>query len=347
MKTTSHSLSRQRKLTSSGLWSSVIGQLAKRQASALMLMIWAIMLMAFTVGGVVNFMQRSLKESGNAANQFRARYMAECGIGIAMNPAVYVLDAARGPGDGTTPGVLTSYNRGAGETTPGDAGFSLNKVREGSRLPINVVTDEGAREALMNLFLLWGLNNNDATTAVDSLADWVDQNDEVRSQGAEADYYKSLGIYNLPRNQGFTSLEEMLLCRGFDVVARMKPDWRNYFGLYGEGTIDLFWASKDVIMAVTGATETDTLRMITARAGNDGIDGTDDDNRAIGQSGALSLLGVPADRVAAVTKVTTYARDSVFRIVSKGYVGLHSVTIIVIAKLQDDGSLTYLARMEE
>jgi len=35
---------------------------------------------------------------------------------------------------------------------------------------------------------------------------------------AEADYYKTLGIDNFPRNQGFTSLEEMLLVRGFDVV---------------------------------------------------------------------------------------------------------------------------------
>jgi type II secretory pathway component PulK len=312
-----------------------------------MLMIWAIMLMAFTVGGVVNFMQRSLKESGNAANQFRARYMAECGIGIAMNPTVYVLDAARTPGDGTTPGVLTTYNRGAGEVAPGDSGFSLNKVREGSRFPVNFVTDGNAREALYNLFILWGININDATTAVDSLVDWVDQNDEVRSQGAEADYYKTLGIYNFPRNQGFTSLEEMLLVRGFDVVARAKPDWRNYFNLYGEGTIDLFWASKDVIMAVTGATESDTLRMVTARAGNDGIDGTDDDNRSLGQAGAISLLGIPSDRRAAVTSMTTYARDTVFRIVSKGYAGLHSVTITVIAKLQEDGSLTYQARTEE
>jgi len=92
----------------------------------------------FHGGEVVNFMQRSLKESGNAANQFRARYMAECGIGIAMNPTVYVLDAARTPGDGTTPGVLT-YNRGAGEERRG-FWLLLNKVREGSRFPVNFVT---------------------------------------------------------------------------------------------------------------------------------------------------------------------------------------------------------------
>lgn len=313
----------------------------KRKGSALMLMIWAILFMAFTVGGVVTYMQNSLRENAEVANQFRAYYMAECGLGIAMHPTVHVLKGIR-PSSGEP---LANVEEAAKVT--GDSGFSLNKVREGSRLPLNYVTDANAREVFMNLFILWGLNNDEATTAVDSLADWVDSDSETRSQGAEADYYKAQSVYNLPRNQGFTSLEEMLLCRGFDVVARLRPDWRNFFSLYSDGTIDLFWASKDVIMALTGATDSDTMRLITARAGNDGIDGTDDDNRSLGQSAALSMLGIPAERLSSMQARTTYGRDNVFRIVSKGYVGTRSVTITVIARYQDDGSLTYLARTEE
>lgn len=307
-----------------------------------MLMLWAIMLMAFTVGGVVSYIQNSLKENSDAANQYRATYMAECGIGLAMNPTVHVIDAVKG-----ADGVLVTYDRGKDAKPPGDSGFSLNKVREGSRMPINFLTDKRAYEAVYNLFLLWGINNEEATTAADSLADWVDADQEARPQGAEADYYKGLGIYNFPRNQGFTSLEEMLLCRGFDVVARAKPDWRNYFSLYGEGTIDLFWASKDVIMAVTGATDADATRLITARAGPDGIDGTDDDNRSLGIGSAVAMLGVPPERIPFIQALTTYGSDTVFRIVSLGYVGNHTVTITVVAKMQDDGSLTYLARTEE
>jgi type II secretory pathway component PulK len=307
-----------------------------------MLMIWAIMLMAFTVGGVVNYMQNSLKENSNSANQYRAAYMAECGIGLAMNPTVYVIDAVRGPD-----GLLATYDSGKQAKPPGDSGFKLNKVREGSRMPINFITDRRAYEAVYNLFLLWGINNDDATTAIDCLADWVDGDKEARTQGVESDYYQGLGFNGFPRNQGFTSLEEMMLVKGFDVVARAKPDWRNYFSLYGEGTIDLFWASKDVIMAVTGATESDTMRLISARAGDDGIDGSDDDNRRLGQAGAIALLGVQSDRMASVQALTTYASDSVFRIVCMGYVGTHTVTITVIAKMQADGSLTYLSRTEE
>lgn len=320
----------------------VIRHLAQRRASSLMLMIWAIMLMAFVVGGVIQYMQTSLKASGDAANQYRATYMAECGIGLAMNPGVYVIDAVKGPD-----GVLVTYDRGKETKPSGDAGFSLNKVREGSRLPINFITDKRAYEAVYNLFLLWGINNDEATTAMDCLADWVDGDKEARPQGAESDYYMGLQMNGFPRNQGFTSLDEMLLVKSFDVVARAKPEWRNYFSLYGEGTIDLFWASKDVIMAVTGATEGDVSRLITARAGNDGIDGTDDDNRSLGINGAISMLSIPPDRLSFVQALTTYASDKVFRIVSMGYVGTHSVTITVVAKMQDDGSLTYLSRTEE
>jgi len=45
--------------------------------------------------------------------------------------------------------------------------------------------------------------------------------------------------------------------------------------------------------------------------------------------------------------MTTYARDTVFRIVGEGYAGLQSCTIAVIAKLQEDGPSTYEARTEE
>ena len=316
--------------------------LTQRRASALMLMIWAVMILGFTIAGVISYMTDSIKERSQEGLQFRAFYLAECGLGVAMYPQVYAFDAIR-----NSEGVLVAWNRTSEEKPPGDAGFSLNKLREGSRIPINFLTSSQARELVFNLFILWGVNNNDAATAADSLADWQDRDAEARAQGAEADYYKAQGIYDLPRNRGFSSLEEMLLVRGFNVVARIKPNWRDYFSLYGEGTIDLFWASKDVIMALSGATDADVTRLITARAGNDGIDGSDDDNRSIGVSGAIGMLGLQPDRVAVLQPLVTYASDKVFRIVSKGFVGTHTVTITVCAKMQDDGSLTYLSRFEE
>ncbi|MDB6137386.1 MAG: exported protein of unknown function [Verrucomicrobiaceae bacterium] len=296
-----------------------------RRASALMLMIWAVMIMSVTVGGVVEYIRQSVDEASTAGLQFRAQMLAEAGVGLALNPKA------------------KNYKRMMGT----DSGFWMVKSREASRIPINYITDERLREAVVQLFQLWGLNNGDATTAVDSLSDWVDTDNTPRAQGAEEDYYKGLGFYNLPHQSGFTSIEEMLLVRGMDAVARAKPDWRDYFSLYSDGTVDLFWASKDVIMAVTGASDSDAQHLITARAGNDGIDGTEDDNRGLGIGPALGMLGIQADRMAAVQALTTYGKDNVFRIISKGWVGLKSSTVTLIARMGDDGALTYLARFEE
>ena len=296
-----------------------------KKASALMLMIWAVMIMAFTVGGVVEYIRQTADEASIEANQFRARMLAEAGVGLALHPKA------------------KNYKRMMGT----DSGFWVVKSREGSRIPINYITDDRLRETVTQLFQLWGVNNEDATTAVDSLSDWVDTDNNPRPQGAETDYYQGKGFYNLPHQGGFTSLEEMLLVRGFDVVARAKPDWRDYFSLFSAGTVDLFWASKDVIIAVTGCTDSDAQRLITARAGDDGIDGTEDDNRSLGINAALGMLGIPPDRLAAVQALTTYGNDSVFRIVSKGWVGVKSSTVTLIAKMGTDGSLTYLARFEE
>ncbi len=296
-----------------------------KKASALMLMIWAVMIMAFTVGGLVEYVRHSADEASVAANQFRAQMLAEAGVGLALNPKA------------------KNYKRMMGT----DSGFWVVKSREGSRIPINYITDDRLREAVTQLFQLWGVNSEDATTAVDSLSDWVDTDNTPRPQGAETDYYQGLGYYNLPHQGGFTSLEEMLLVRGMDVVAKAKPDWRDYFSLYSAGTVDLFWASKDVIIAVTGCTDSDAQRLIVARAGSDGIDGTEDDNRSLGIAAALSMLSIQPDRLAAVQALTTYGNDSVFRIVSKGWVGVKSATVTLIAKNGTDGSLTYMARFEE
>lgn len=314
-----------------------------------MLMIWAIMLMSFTVMGVVTYMQKSVEESGHAAIEFRALHYAESGLAAAMNPAMTSsISVSFSPSTTATEDpTMVQVTTDSTGTTSGDSGFKVTKTREGGRMPINYITDAMARESVYNLFIYWGLDVDAATTATDSLADWVDSDKDARPQGAEEDYYKGLGIYNLPRQQGFTSLDEMLLVRGFHEVARVKPDWREYFSLYGNGKIDLAFAPKDVIIAVTGASEPDVLRLDTARVGNDGIRGTEDDNTKLGLNGALSYLSIPPERLASVQSFLVWRDNEVFHIESVGWVGLKTVKLTVIARYATDGSLSYLARSEE
>jgi hypothetical protein len=294
-----------------------------------MLMIWAVLLMSITVMGVVEYVRSSAEEAKLAAYEFRALHLAESGLAVGMHPNTrrgdLVLKQKIGP----------------------ESGFDVVINYEGARIPINYATDERLREAIYNLLVYWQLNADEAAIAADSLADWIDNDSSPRANGAEADYYQQLGIYDAPRNQGFVRVDEMLLVRGMEAVDRRKPDWREYFSIYGEGQIDLRTVFKDVLLAVTGASESDVNRFITERDGADGIPGTEDDRR-IRDEEAYQLLGLSGDRLAAIRGIVNDDDTTLRRITSIGWVGTKRAKIIVVTRRNaETGALTYLGRMEE
>lgn len=295
--------------------------------SALMIMIWALLLMSVTVMGVVEYIRYSAEEAALASAEFRALHLAESGIAVGLHP-----ETRRGD-------KVLKQKIGA------DSGFDVVINYEGARIPVNLISDDRLREAVYDLFVRWGVNSDEATIASDSLADWVDNNDEVRSNGAEKDYYEGLGVYDIPRNMGFINVDEMLLVRGMGVVDRLKPDWREFFSVYGDGTIDLRTAFKETLIAISGASESDVTNYIQRRDGADGIPGTEDDQR-ISDGEAYRLLNLTGDRAKAMQGILT-SDDDLRRITSTGYVGEKRAQIIVVARRGDDRSLTYLARMEE
>lgn len=295
--------------------------------SALMLVIWALMLISIAVIGALEFISYSVDENVLAAKEFRALHMAECGIAVGLHPQIK-------PGD-------PALKRTIGT----DGGFEVTLSTEGSRIPVAFLTDSKFREIVYELFILWKLSPEEANTAVDSLADWMDSDDDQRSQGAESDYYKSQNYADFPRQQAFTSLEEMLLVKGMDVVERMKPDWRNYFSIYSDGIIDLNYAPSDILMAVTGCQETDANNFIRERNGADSTAGTADD-KTLSIKTATQLLGMDSNKYQSLESIIT-TEHLTRRVESVGRSGSQSYKVVVIARRQTDGSLNYLARQEE
>ena len=292
-----------------------------------MLVMAALVLMSLTVMGVVELMRYSVEENGVASQEFRALHLAECGIAIGLHPQIK-------PGD---PALK--------QTIGGDSGFEVTITTEGARIPVNYLTDTRYRDIVYNLFILWKLSPQDAETAVDSLADWVDTDDEQRSSGAETDYYKSQGFADFPRQQGFGSLDEMLLAKGMDAVERAKPDWREYFSVLGDGLIDLNRAPTDILMAVTDAQESGAETLIRERNGPDGVANTEDD-KTLSTTQATQLLGMDKGKSESLSTLLT--NDHLTRRVeSTGRVGEQTYKVVVIARRQEDGSLNYLARYEE
>jgi len=112
---------------------------------------------------------------------------------------------------------------------------------------------------LLILFTRLGIQEGDTIVCLDSLVDWVDGNADTEPNGAEEDYYKSLGDHPYsPRNDFLQSVDEMRLVRGCtpDMVERVKP-FLTVFprqGAQGSGMpdnhIDAAAAPKEVLMAL-------------------------------------------------------------------------------------------------
>ncbi len=120
---------------------------------------------------------------------------------------------------------------------------------EASRLNINVLLADRNSQVLDRLFRLWGLSDEEVRIVTDSLGDWVDRDGLPRLNGAEREQLVGQDQYSLPENRNFRSVNEMARVRGMDAVARAKPDWKDYFTVYGNGKIDIQDASADVLEA--------------------------------------------------------------------------------------------------
>lgn len=282
------------------------------RGSALLLVMWAMLFMSLTVMGVIELVAFGLDDNVTAQKSFRARQLAESGLAIGLHPRVQ-------PGDP----VLS-------QDLPDDEGIDVHIEFEDGRMAINALLQNGATDALHDLFVQWGLSDQDASIVVDSLADWVDSDSITRLNGAENDYYTAQGFPDYPRNQPFQSLDEMLAVRGMDKLVEIKPDWRNYFTVYGPGMLNVNGASADAIQVVTGVSEQQAEALVELRDGPDAMPFTDDDVPFTSLDQVRDALGMSPDDFKNIAARLTLT-PAIVRVASRGRVGNYSRTLTIIA----------------
>lgn len=247
-----------------------------RRGSTLLLVLWAIMLMSLAVIGLVNLLSRGLDESVDAGKDFRARMLLESARTIAAHPAIQRGD----PLLRQQISPVTSYE--------------ITLTTEGARVAINLLASSTPQRRLaQRLFEKWGLDSSKARSLAESLADWIDADDRPLAQGAERDLYLSLEHPDYPYNRPFESLEDILLVRGADAMERIKPDWRDFFTLYGDGTIDVHTAPGPLLEALFNTTDSAVGRLIRTRNGPDGLADTADDETFKTLAEVRRVLDVP------------------------------------------------------
>lgn len=303
----------------------VYSQRQGEKGMALLLVLASVIILAIIVGGLWEASEPGWEESTLRRAEYQAGMLAESGLVMAMHPDIELGDMA----------LRHEFDE--------NRSYEVRITSEGGRIPVNELGDPDWRDATAELFLTWGLDAATASRVVDSLADWIDEDEEALSNGAEGAFYSGVGRPEYPLNEPFTSIEQMLLVSGMDVVAKTQPLWRDYFTIFSDGLVDLNAAPWEVVTAVTGATYDSALNFVSVRSGDDGLEGTPDDYVFEDVGEVQAVLGISDSEWVDVSALVSLV-PGIRRIESTGRLAEFEETRIILAR-ESGGQYTVLARL--
>jgi len=288
----------------------------RKSGSALIAVFWMIAVM----GMVLYASTKALEADSQASRQLRgrtfAKRLAQMGIEIGRHPAIQMDDA------------LLHY------TSPDGGGYDVKLTTEEARLNINVLLASGDKVLLPRLLASWGLKPQQISALHDALRDWIDPDDKISLNGAEKRAYEKAGFEGMPFNRPFKEIEEMLMVRGMSQLNAMRPDWREWFTVMGDGRVDVNEARAELIALVANVPVQRVTPLITLRAGRDGALHTRDDSRISSAVQVAQLLGVYQPQTVALLTRWVQFSGPIKRIESTGYFGDVRRRVVVIIQNQ-------------
>jgi len=221
---------------------------SKDCGQALLLVMWAMFIMCFSILGLIRLLNVTIGTSSALERVAIASSLAYAGTTMGRN--------AEFPANGKP------QNR----KFPDGGEMEIVVVSENGKLNINKLLANQDRETPRALFRLWGLNDVEADTVLDCLLDYVEPGSTRRLNGAKVEQYRMAGR-PAPSGKLFRSVDEMANVLNFDVVVRNKENWRDYFTIYGDGTLDLTSAPLDLIKVVCKVGDSSARALIQGQSG--------------------------------------------------------------------------------
>jgi len=244
---------------------------------ALIIVLWAVSLIATAMLGLAVLMQRQIGQEVAALQNARAMLVAESGIQMVLNPALLPEDvdvASQQLSDRLQEGWKVGK-----ETVPIKFSIRAEDMKgEAGKLNINALllgNKETARAILQNLFSRWEVNLTTSSALIDALIDWVDP--DPLSTGSNSATEENV------RNGPFEKIEELEKVLGWAEMAKEARegvkgvDAIKKFTVFGTGKLSLRSADQDVIEAWLGLGQGGAQAFVQARPGQDGVLGTADD----------------------------------------------------------------------
>lgn len=212
---------------------------------------------------------------------------------------------------------------------PSGEGYQVTIESEDARINPSVVLQREDDIFLEALFAMWGMDPDSSAVLIDSMRDWIDDDDTVGLNGAEEGDYENTGMPGIPPNRRFLSVEEIRHVRGAQALDMVRPGWESLFTVRGNGVLDLKDAPAELIAPACGVPMETAQRFVDLRKGPDGIQDNEDDPPLNSLDEALALLGPPG-----VSEEILSSRvgvgSSTQRITSVGSFGKSSRTLAAI-----------------
>ncbi len=147
-------------------------------------------------------------------------------------------------------------------------------VDEERKININKA-DAKVLERLFKIIL--SCEDTQAQELAASIIDWRDNDSQlsIPSGSAEDPYYNSLSFPYSAKNSDIEVLDELLLIKGID--DKIFEKIKEYVTIYGDGKVNVNTASPEALLAL-GFDEEIADKIILYRMGEDGVEGTFDDN---------------------------------------------------------------------
>jgi general secretion pathway protein K len=235
----------------------VSGSRQNQKGVALVLVLWILLLVTISTGAYTLTARMDQLEAHTVLSGTQARLAAEAGLNLAVLSLRNPDELNRMIPDGRS--YFMDFEGIAVEVQVTD---------ERGKVNINSAGDE----VFINLLTANGLDMSDAELVAAAIADWKDEDEIERANGAELPQYEAAGLAVGPANRSFVMVEELLQVLGmsWELYNRMSPG----LTVYSQSrTPDPAYAPVEALVALEGVTEQDALNFIEDRHSQESLTG--------------------------------------------------------------------------
>lgn len=260
-----------------------------KQGSALILVLWTIILVSLLIGNFVFEMHIEAKIATAQRHRFKAREIAQSGFEYARALLATPVSTEEDDPlleDDAFQQAIDRIDLGLNVTDISyelpDGRFTLSISQENSKRNITKLSEDDWDLLLEQC----GHAETERDTLYDCYTDWIDEGDLHQLNGAESDDEFYADQNYRCKNAAVESIAELALIKNFTplvLYGGVTEDGEPIIGLadqltvWGDGLVNINTASKETLMTFIELAETDIDELMRLRDGLDGEPGTEDD----------------------------------------------------------------------